>query len=105
MPKPLGHFDTVGTFTDQDATPSVGEHWRVYQTANTMATTITGFDDVQAGQFFFVQFGDGNTTIDFTGTNLYGNAAVDFAAADGDFMTCFSPDGTNVYCTVGHGTT
>lgn len=105
MPKPMGHQNIVRTFGDQDATPSVADQYPVYQTSNSQATTITGFDNVQAGQRFYVYFGDGNTTVDFTGTNLKGNAGADKAMAEGDHMSCFSPDGTVICCNVEDGTT
>lgn len=54
---------TFATFTDQDDTPSIagGDH---FKTANTIATTITNFDDPAAGGHrFTLLFGDALTTI------------------------------------------
>ena len=75
------------TFTAADATPSVLAG-RNFVTANTGATTITDFDDGTDGQEIVVEIGDGNTTIDFTGTNLTGNGGSDWSPADGDHMRC-----------------
>jgi hypothetical protein len=86
------------TFTDADATPSV-LNGKKYKTANTGATTITMFDDGVDGQDIFVVINDANTTIDFTGTNLKGNAGVDWTPGSGDTMHCVF-DGTNWYCQV-----
>lgn len=88
--------------TDGDATPSVDGLGNL-KTANTSATTITDFDDGFDGQEICVLIQDGNTTIDFTGTNLKGNVGADWTPANGDFMVC-KYDGTNWYCAV-HDTT
>jgi hypothetical protein len=92
------------TFTDQDATPSVltGNN-TVYTTANTVATTITDFDDGYVGQSITVIIGDGNTTVDFTSSGLKGNAGVDWSPASGDHMICVY-DGTDWYCIVSDNT-
>jgi len=70
----LGDFPAGGyrEFTDGDTTPSIGGSTgsSVWRTANTAATTITAFDDIEDGQFFMVYFGDSNTTIDFNNTKL-----------------------------------
>jgi hypothetical protein len=44
--------DLVQTITDQDATPSVknSSQYTLFKTANTVATTITDFDDGEIGQ-------------------------------------------------------
>lgn len=86
------------TATSLDATPSVrGSEYLT--TANAGATTITAFDDGVAGQPLLVKIGDANTTIDFSGTTLKGNAGVDWTPASGDAMRCVY-DGTNWYCTI-----
>lgn len=88
----------IATFTNGDATPSVWKT-KIYTTANTGATTITMFDNGYTGQKIIVLFGDGNTTMDFTGTNLKGNAGVDWSPASGDWMECVF-DGTDWHCSV-----
>lgn len=72
-------------FEDGDASPSVANGNR-FCTANTAPTTITDFDGGEEGQMIFLYFGDGNTTIDFTGTNLKGNAGVDWPASLGSSL-------------------
>lgn len=100
---------TQPTFADSDATPSVSYQgaWPatpIFRTANTGATTITDLDDGEEGQEVVVLFGDGNTTVDFTGTNLNGNAGADWSPAQGDHMRCFTVDGTNWYCEISDNT-
>jgi len=92
----------VVAFTDADATPSV-KGGRVFKTANTGATTITMLDDGTNGDVRVIIIGDANTTIDFTGTNLKGNAGVDWTPASGDHMICVF-DGTDWYCAVSDNT-
>lgn len=96
------HKNTVQTFTAQDATPAVSGG-TVFKTANASATTITMFDSAVEGQFIYVLINDANTTIDFTGTNLKGNAGVDWSPTTGDTMECFfvSP---NWYCRISDNT-
>ena len=79
------HKNTVQTFTAQDATPDVSGG-TVFKTANTLATTITMFDSGAEGQIIWVLINDTNTTIDFTGTNLAGNAGVDWSPTTGDTL-------------------
>ena len=73
---------------DGDATPDVSGG-KFFKTANTNPTTITDFDNGTAGQEIFITFADNNTTIDFTGTNLKGNAGADRTMVNGDFMHGF----------------
>lgn len=86
------------TFTSGDTTPSVKGR-RFFRTNNGSATTITFFDDGVSGQEIVIQILDANTTIDFTGTNLLGNAGADWSPANGDWMTCVF-DGSKWYCDV-----
>jgi hypothetical protein len=86
----------IATFVSGDTSPSVRGK-KVCKTANAAPTTITTFDDSVEGQSLRVIFTDTNTTIDFTGTNLKGNAGVDWHPSAGDFMICVY-DGTNWYC-------
>lgn len=67
-----------------DTTPSVKDG-RYFSTANTLATTITNFDDAISGQEIQIFFNDNNTTLKFSGvTNLKGNAGVDRLMVVGD---------------------
>lgn len=93
---------TIPEFTDGDATPSVGGY-NTYKTANTGGTTITMLDGNVQGKKVTIIFGDANTTIDFTGTNLKGNSGVDWTPATNDHMECVY-DGTNWYCNVSDNT-
>lgn len=80
-----------------DTTPSVANRDGFYYTANSNPTTISMFDDGISGQVIHVIINDGNTTIDFSGTNLKGNNGGDWTPNSGDTMTCFF-NGTNWYC-------
>lgn len=86
------------TATASDATPSV-RGANVLVTANAVATTITDLDDGYEGQVVTVQIADANTTVDFTGTNLKGNAGHDWSPASGDAMVC-TRRGSSWYCGV-----
>ena len=88
----------VRTFPANDATPSVKDG-KVFKTANTVATTLTDFDSAEKGQTITVVINDANTTIDFTGSSLKGNAGVDWSPAQYDSMIC-TFDGTYWYCAV-----
>ncbi|MFN3075385.1 MAG: hypothetical protein ABT940_00615 [Alphaproteobacteria bacterium] len=76
---------TPVTFTNGDATPAVSGG-TVFKTANTAPTTITMFDSGVDGQTIWVLINDANTTIDFTGTNLKGNAGADWSPTTGDTL-------------------
>jgi hypothetical protein len=86
----------IQAFTDADATPSIRKG-RMFATANTGATTITMFDDGISGQVIRIFLGDGNTTFDFTASNLKGNGGSDWTAAAGDSLIA-AFDGTDWYC-------
>lgn len=90
------------TFADQDATPSVAEG-TYFVTANTVATTVTDFDDPTSGQIIIVEIGDALTTIDFTASGLKGNVGVDWSPTTGDHMTCVY-NGTDWLCDVSDNT-
>jgi len=76
-----------------------------FETGNTGPTTITDFvgGNAQIGAPKTIVFKDANTTIDFTGTNLKGNAGVDWSPANGDHMTCVY-DGTSWHCSISDNT-
>ena len=92
----------LGTFTDGDTTPLV-VGLRKFHTANTSPTTITMFDGGVASQELTVVFGDSDTTIDFTGTNLKGNSAIDWSPKEDDHMTCIF-DGADWFCNISDNT-
>lgn len=97
-----GKLSEVAAFADGDATPDVG-NGNFFKTANSGATTITMFDGGSNGQTIYVLIADANTTIDFTGTNLEGNAGVDWTPTTNDHMVCIS-DGTNWFCSISDNT-
>ena len=72
-------------------------------TANAAPTAIVNLQVGSPGQTVVVMFGDANTTVDFTGTNLHGNGGADWAAPIYSSMTCTTPDGTVWYCRLGIG--
>ena len=82
----VSSYGQVGVFTDGDTTPSVSTY-NIFKTANTTATRITTFDDASLGKQITVLFVDGNTTIDFSGTDLLGNSGVDWKANQNDVLT------------------
>lgn len=84
------------TFVNGDTTPSISEGDN-YKTGNTSATTISDLDDGYDGQRVLVVFGDSDTTVDFTGTNLKGNGGVDWGPNTDDAMLC-TYDGTTWFC-------
>lgn len=95
----------VSNLAADDMTPSVafGGKRHTFRTQSVNPTTISAFDDGFAGQEMTLLFADGNTTIDFSGTNLKGNGGVDFTGVVGDFMTGVF-DGMDWYFQV-HGNT
>jgi len=92
----------VIAIVDGDTTPDVSAG-KIFKTSNTAATTITDLDNAATGQEVVILIGDGNTTIDFTGTNLKGNSGVDWSPNNGDHMTCIY-DGTSWYCNISDNT-
>jgi hypothetical protein len=91
-------FGTATTLSDGDTTPSVSGDAN-FLTANTGATTISRFDDLIAGELFYVLIDDANTTFDFTTSNLYGNGGSDYSAAENDLLGFYSLDGINCFTT------
>jgi hypothetical protein len=93
------------TFTDQDTTPDVGGS-SFFIAANTVATTITAFDNTtgnERGDRITVRFDNGNTTLDFSSNaNLKGNNGSDWTAASGDWLNAVY-DGSAWLCTVNQG--
>lgn len=88
--------DTFQTITGASVNLSNGNF---FVTNNGGATTLSVISGMIVGQPKVIKFGDNNTTVDFTGTNLKGNAGADWTPAVGDFMTVVY-DGTNYYCTI-----
>jgi len=85
-------------FADGDTTPAVTSG-TVFKTANTGATVISFFDGGYAGQRIYVVINDAHTTVDFSGTNLSGNAGADWTPSVGDLLQAvfISP---KWYCTL-----
>ena len=83
----------IGTFTDGDTTPDVRPS-TIYKTANTGATTITGFDNGTEGQIIHVVLQDNNT--DFTnGTNLILFRGLNYTSGQtNDILSFLCLDGT-----------
>ena len=83
----------IGTFTDGDATPDVRAR-TIFKTANTGATTITGFDNGTEGQIIHVALQDNNT--DFTnGTNLVLFRGLNYTSGQtNDIVSFLCLDGT-----------
>ena len=83
---------TVETFTDEDATPDVGDG--SYFVTNTTTDTITDFDgsDIVAGQIIVIESA-GAITYDVTGEGLAGGTT-DLVTADGD-LTSWIYNGTD----------
>jgi len=80
------------------ATPSVaaGKYFTLTQSG---AVTVTDLLGGIAGQKVIIIFGDNNTTVDFSATNLKGNAGADYAATGNDWMECIYT-GTAWHCAV-----
>jgi len=101
-----GNFSRNGflsTLTANSAAPTIrppanfgGSAWK---TNNSSPTAYTNFIGGYAGHNIQVFIRDSNTTVDFTGTNLKGNAGVDWVPANGDWMDC-TFDGTNWSCAI-----
>ena len=90
----LAYEDEI-TFTDEDATPSVKNHSK-FKEANTMATTITQFDDGEDGQTISIRFTTGNTTID-DGANINLAGGVDFTSSDAQDILVLEQRGSTWY--------
>jgi len=82
-------------FTDLDTTPSVRGKF-FFKVSYSQAKTITMLDDGVNGQSVKIIMVTGNITWDFTGTNMKGNAGVDWTPAAEDWMEGIF-DGTNWY--------
>ena len=96
----VGPIETPTAFGFNDETPSVANHFN-FVTANAATpSTITQFDGMTAGQLFTVSIGDASTTIDFTQANLIGNNEVSYSSTNGDFLICYSVDGTVAKCII-----
>lgn len=80
-------ISSIVTFSANDATPSIGGHViDIFQTANTVATTITAFDDGYVGQKITVMANDANTTIQHN-AGLILQGAANYAMANGAIIT------------------
>ena len=92
-------FDTAKNITG--ATPDVSGG-TVFKTNNSGATTMTGFTNLTGGKVFWVLINDDVTTVDFSGTNIFGHggASENWSPATGDSLVCAALDATNAYCIV-----
>lgn len=81
--------DTIQTFTDGDATPSIA-NYAVFKTANTSDTTITDFDGGIDGQEITVIVDDEYTIFGFgeSGTSVKGHYNENWRAKTGDMIRC-----------------
>lgn len=78
-----------------EAQPEVYKGTRFKTDNQASQVTITNFDNAEEGNRIFILAADGgNTTFDFSNSNLKGNGGVDWTPSDGDFMEC-TFDGTN----------
>jgi polygalacturonase len=85
------------SFVASDTSPSV-KGSKVFKTANAIATTIADLDDGYPGKQVTIIINDAFTTIDFTGTNLFGNGGADWNPSNWDWMTAICVDGTFWLC-------
>lgn len=90
-------------FDDGDATPDVGDGYN-FKTNNTAVTTITDFDGGEDGRTGYLVFGDGNTWVDFTQSNMHGNAGAAWNPAQYDSMRFVRDDAGNWYCDISDNT-
>lgn len=86
--------EPIGAFADADTTPSVARK-RVWQEANTGATSITAFVDGQVGQEIVILFTTANTTI-VDGANLHLSGGANFVSTADDVLVLIF-DGTSWY--------
>ena len=82
----------VETIADADTTPSVLGA-AVLLTANSVATSISTFDDGEPGRSFKLVFGDANTTL-LHGSNLQMSGNTNLRGAAGDTRIFTTDDGT-----------
>ncbi|MCW5558119.1 MAG: hypothetical protein KIT22_09860, partial [Verrucomicrobiae bacterium] len=73
------------------ATPTIGRH-EFYRFANTSATTVTALQGATPGYRCVIQ-GDGNTTLDLSGTTLKGNGGTDKLLSTGSYAHVFVGNG------------
>ncbi len=84
---------TVGTFVANDATPSVGGG-TFFKTANTIATTITDFDNsLGNGHRILIFFNDNYTVIHHDAAVISLPGAADLSFKVGDIMEFISISG------------
>jgi len=90
--RPEFQFGPAQVFSDGDTTPSVsGGTWFI--TNNSSPTTITYLDDAVEGQQVWILINDNNTTIDFTGTQLFHPEGVDWKPESGSILQCVRHNG------------
>ena len=78
----------IQTFAANDATPSVGNAFNQhFNTANSVATTVTALDDGYVGQVVSIMCNDANTTFQHNGTGFVLQGSANFAAGAGAIIT------------------
>jgi hypothetical protein len=80
-------YGSMEAFADGDGTPAV-DKGNLFETNNSSVTTISDFTREYEGQTITVIFTDPNTTVNFAGSNLKGNAGADWAPQVNDHMVC-----------------
>ena len=89
----------VISFSANDTSPSVAGG-TAFSTSNSTSTTVSTFDNGVVGQQILVLVGDGNTTFNFSTSNLKGNGGVNWAAPVNSSLQAYF-DGTNWRCVIG----
>lgn len=89
-----GIANKKGTYTDGDTTPSVAgiSYLRI---ANTVATTITDFDDAVEGQVIYLEFANSNTTVNRS--NAYLSGGTNFTGSANDMLVLFYSSSTTLW--------
>lgn len=80
----IASSSSAATYTNGDTTPSV-QNASYMVITNTVATTITNFDDGVVGQVIRLIFTNSNTTIDRT--NAYLSGGINFVSTQYDTLT------------------
>ncbi|MDR3569618.1 MAG: hypothetical protein P4L43_16455 [Syntrophobacteraceae bacterium] len=100
---PSSNIMTMQQFSANTCTQSLASLASVYKTANTQATTITGFSNLIGGHHFKVIIEDAYTTIAFStwwaglpSGSIIGHQGQTVTFAEGDVLDCVS-DGVYVY--------
>ena len=93
-PSPVACCPSLDTAPNGESGPAVSGI-TVLRTANTVPTVITSLRGGVPGQHVFILFGDDNTDIDFTDTQLKSANGTDFTNATINDIDLLIFDGTN----------